>query len=146
MSRFLHTSLVLVMACAATSCKSPPKKPDAPAAVAEGQPAPSPNPATFLQKLSPFALLSKLRPHRTQPPVASLPTQIGVIRQVNIASQFVLIDAQMSSAAQAGDTLVVIADRKVTSELKLTALRAGSFLIADILTGEPRADDPVYRK
>ncbi len=93
-----------------------------------------------------FSWLPRIFPQRAKPPVAVPPTLIGQIRQVNVGNQFVLIDASSASSARPGEALVAISDRQETADLKLTTLRGGSFLIADIVSGEPSVGDRVYQK
>lgn len=117
--------------------------PPPPATAASGNAAAPQEPAT---RKSLFSWLTRIFPQRAKPPVAVPPTLIGQIRQVNIGNQFVLIDASSASSARPGEALVSISDRQETADLKLTTLRGGSFLIADIVSGEPSVGDRVYQK
>jgi len=75
----------------------------------------------------------------------AVPAQpIGMVKQVNTPNKFVLIDATLPAAGIPGAKLVTINDGQETADLKLTALRSGSFLIADITGGSPEVGDKVF--
>ncbi len=93
-----------------------------------------------------FGWTKKLFPKKEKPPTAMPPQLLGQIRQVNPESGFVLIDATVSSAAKPGDALVCIANQQEKADLKLTALRSASFVIADITSGAPSVGDRVYKR
>ncbi len=95
---------------------------------------------------SAFGWTKKVFPKKEKPPAATPSQLLGQIRQVNPESGFVLIDATVSSAAKPGDALVCIANQQEKADLKLTALRSASFVIADITSGEPSVGDRVYKR
>lgn len=93
-----------------------------------------------------LSLPTKLFPRKPKTPQAVPAQLLGEIRQVNEDGRFVLIDASVSSAVEAGDLLVSLADKTQTAELKLTTLRSGSFFIADTISGKPAVGERVFKK
>jgi hypothetical protein len=97
---------------------------------------------------SPFGWLANLRkifpPNKTRPPTA-LPIQwAGTIRMVNVAEKFVLIESNPAVPALPGEKYVSVQGGRETGSLLLSSLKAPPFLIAEILSGEPSADDKIY--
>ncbi len=130
-SKRLLVLLVLAIAgCATPKKDSPSVKPKAEAAT----------------KKAPISWLSWLKfPKKTPPPPSATPIDwAGVIRLVNEDERFVLIQAQGTTGVIAGEKYLCIRDAAETGVLRMTALRNPPFLIADILSGDPRAGDKVY--
>ena len=84
-------------------------------------------------------------PKKTPPPPSATPIDwAGVIRLVNEDERFVLIQAQGASGVIADEKYLCIRDAAETGVLRMTALKNPPFVIADILSGDPRIGDKVY--
>jgi hypothetical protein len=84
-------------------------------------------------------------PKKTPPPPSATPIDwAGVIRLVNEEERFVLIQAQGVKGVIAGEKYLCIRDAAETGVLRMTELKNPPFLIADVLSGDPRAGDKVY--
>ena len=130
---FLVLFVSLTIAGCATFKKDVTSTEPKPEAVAVGKKAPAP----WLSWLK----FSKKAP----PPPSATPIHwTGVIRLVNEAERFVLIQSQSSSAVTPGEKYLCIRDTTETGVLRMTALKNSPFLIADILSGDPLAGDRVY--
>lgn len=90
--------------------------------------------------------VGKIFPRKQRPPQALPARPIGEVRQVNMDNRFVLIDGGSVGAIEAGAVLVTVSDQRETADLKLTALRSASFLIADITGGTPSVGDKVFAR
>jgi len=113
------------------------------AAGASAAPVPqAPKPSFFQQCL---AKIPNLFPKKQKPPAALLPQWTGVIRMVNSAEHFVLIEASAISTAVPGETYLSVAKGLETASLRMTALKNPPFLIADILSGSPSPGEKIYR-
>jgi hypothetical protein len=145
---FLLLALVLVPAipsCAALKALRPPAR-TSPAPAASGTPAPAPPgmpKPNFLQ--AGIAKISGLFPKKQKPPAALAPQWTGVIRMVNAAEHFVLVEAASSAAAVPGETYLSVAGGAETSTLRMTSLKNPPFLIADIVSGTPSEGEKIYR-
>ncbi len=95
---------------------------------------------------TPIHWLSWLKfPKRTPPPPSATPIDwTGVIRLVNEEDRFALIQVQGASGAIADEKYLCIRDTEETGVLRMTALKNPPFLIADIISGDPRVGDKVY--
>ena len=84
-------------------------------------------------------------PEKTPPPPSATPIDwAGVIRLVNEDERFVLIQTQGASGVIADEKYLCIRDTAETGVLRMTTLKNPPFLIADILSGDPRIGDKVY--
>jgi len=111
-------------------------------------PAKPPVQRSFQNNASPFGWLANLRkifpPKKTRPPMA-LPIQwAGTIRMVNVAEKFVLIESNPAIPAVPGEKYLSVQGGRETGALLMSSLKAPPFLIAEILSGEPSADDKIY--
>ncbi|NBR49332.1 hypothetical protein EBU02_10905 [bacterium] len=123
--------IVLAMAGCATPKKDSPEAKPKPEAAAKKVPISWPSWLKF--------------PKKTPPPPSATPIDwAGVIRLVNEDDRFVLIQAQGVKGVIAGEKYLCIRDSAETGVLRMTALKNPPFLIADILSGDPRAGDRVY--
>ena len=111
--------------------------------VASTEPKPE---AVSVEKKAPAPWLSWLKfSKKTPPPPSATPIHwTGVIRLVNEADRFVLIQSPSSSAVTPGEKHLCIRDKTETGVLRMTELKNSPFLIADILSGDPLAGDRVY--
>jgi hypothetical protein len=139
MKRLRLILIVLVLLPSLPSCAGKKEK-LARAAAMPAQKVPKPS---FLQQClgkipNPF--------HKKQkPPTALLPQWTGVIRMVNSAEHFVLIETNAISTAVPGETYLSVAKGLETASLRMTALRNPPFLIADIISGDPSPGEKIYR-
>ena len=84
--------------------------------------------------------------HKKQRPPSALPPQwVGVIRMVNSAENFVLLESNAISSAIPGETYLAVGKGVETATLKMTSLKNPPFLIADIVSGSPSPGDKIYR-
>ena len=129
---------LMVVTIALTSCAS--KK------EASRNPAPSPATAPLKPSLLQNYLekISTLFPKKHSPPTATPPQWIGVIRMVNSAENFVLVESSAISLAIPGETYLAVGKGVETASLKMTSLKNPPFLIADILSGSPSPGDKIY--
>ena len=75
----------------------------------------------------------------------ALPIQwAGTIRMVNVAEKFVLIESNPAIPAVPGEKYLSVQGGRETGALLVSSLKAPPFLIAEILSGEPSADDKIY--
>jgi len=95
-----------------------------------------------------FGWLATLRkifpPKKTRPPIASPIQWAGTIRMVNVAEKFVLIESNPAIPAVPGEKYLSVQGGRETGALLISSLKAPPFLIAEILSGEPSADDKIY--
>ena len=130
---FLLAGTIGLTSCA--SKKEASGNPYAPPAAAP----PKPSPLQFcLEKIS------NLFPKKHTPPTATPPQWIGVIRMVNSAENFVLVESGAISSAIPGETYLAVGKGTETASLKMTSLKNPPFLIADILSGSPSPGDKIY--
>ncbi|MEI6279968.1 MAG: hypothetical protein WCQ16_11405 [Verrucomicrobiae bacterium] len=102
----------------------------------------APKPAFWQQWL---AKLPNPFPKKQKPPAALLPQWTGVIRMVNSAEHFVLIESSAISSAVPGETYFSVAKGLETASLRMTSLKNPPFLIADIVSGSPSPGEKIYR-
>ena len=129
---------LMVVTIALTSCAS--KK------EASRNPVPSPATAPLKPSLLQNCLgkISTLFPKKHSPPTATPPQWIGVIRMVNSAENFVLVESSAISLAIPGETYLAVGKGVETASLKMTSLKNPPFLIADILSGSPSTGNKIY--
>lgn len=97
---------------------------------------------SFIQNC--LAKIPNIFPKKRKPPTASPPQWTGVIRMVNSAENFVLVESNAMSSAIPGETYLSVGRGVETASLRMTSLRNPPFLIADILTGNPSPGDKIY--
>lgn len=139
------SAALLLASCATKNESTPPENPgDAPALTADFVDGPAPS-----GRKPPLAgigaFFSQLLP-RTSPsaPAASPVNWAGVIRMVNIAENFVLVESNSPAAKIAGEKYLVIQNGIETGAVRMTSLRNPPFLIADIVSGDPSPGDKIY--
>jgi hypothetical protein len=76
---------------------------------------------------------------------ARRPLQVGRIALVNTTDGFVLIDAASFPSARTGETWRAYSGDTVSAELRATDVRRRPWVIADIVTGEPKTGDMVMQ-
>ncbi|MFA7234858.1 MAG: hypothetical protein WC076_12190 [Terrimicrobiaceae bacterium] len=130
---FLALATIGLASCA--SKKEPARNPYASDVAA------TPKPSLFQNCL---AKISGLFPKKHKPPAAMPPQWTGVIRMVNSAENFVLIESGAISSAIPGRTYLAVGKGAETASLRMTSLRNPPFLIADILSGTPSPGDKIY--
>lgn len=113
-------------------------------------PTPSPPTANTLRRSVldyawPLNWPGMLFPKGPEAPQALPPQVVGVIKMINLADSFVLIDAVSFGNLEAGTELLCIANRKETATLQMSALKNPPFLIADIVKGHPSPGDKVIK-
>ena len=129
----------------ATKGEQKPKKPAAITAPTQQATPPAKPKAPFLNKLLYYTNPLNLLPKKAKPPKALPPQLIGTVKMVNIADQYVLIDA-MSQSVQPGDLLVCInGQQQQTANLRMGSLKNPPFLIADLASGTPAVGDRVFK-
>jgi len=72
------------------------------------------------------------------------PQWTGVIRMVNSAENFVLVESGAISSAIPGETYLAVGKGVETATLRMTSLKNPPFLIADIVSGSPSPGDKIY--
>jgi len=92
--------------------------------------------ASFFGNLAPS---SKKRPQ-----LATLPNATGKVRSVNFEHSFALIENASSNSLQPGTELYTTANHQETATLRVTPLRNGTFIVADITEGRPSQGDAVH--
>ncbi len=115
-------------------------------------PVPTPKPAakakpnlSVLAYIWPPNWFGMLFPKKPAPPQALPPQVIGVVKMVNAADGFVLIDAVSFAGTEPGTQLICIANQKETAILRMSTLKTPPFLIADIASGHPSPGDKVFK-
>ena len=88
--------------------------------------------------------ITNLIPKKHRPPAAMPPQWTGVIRMVNSAENFVLVESGAMSSVIPGETYLAVAKGVETASLKMTSLKNPPFLIADIISGTPSPGDKIY--
>jgi len=83
-------------------------------------------------------------PVKKGPPTALAPRWLGTVKLVDQHEGYVLIDSPTYSALATGQMLNSIGNDSQTGTLRVTADREPPFLIADIVSGNPRGGDRVY--
>ncbi|MFL6528855.1 MAG: hypothetical protein ACJ8KX_00155 [Chthoniobacterales bacterium] len=85
-------------------------------------------------------------PTKNETPSVTAPVYVGSISSVSRESHFVLIDLSATSAPPVvGTELTAISASGEASRLKVTAERKRPFVTADIVSGEPKRGERVYR-
>ena len=97
---------------------------------------------SFLQSC--IGKITNLFPKKQKPLAAMPPQWTGVIRMVNSAENFVLVESGPSASAIPGETYLAVGKRVETATLRMTSLKNPPFLIADIISGSPAAGDKIY--
>ncbi|MFA7343431.1 MAG: hypothetical protein WC003_03915 [Terrimicrobiaceae bacterium] len=134
MRRLLLLFLLLAPPSCATK-KDPPRNPRASTVATPPKPSIF---QTILGKIpNPF-------PRKQKPPTAVPPQWIGVIRMVNSAENFVLVESGAISSAIPGETYLAVGKGVETATLRMTSLKNPPFLIADIVSGSPSQGDKIY--
>jgi hypothetical protein len=83
---------------------------------------------------------------KNKTPSVTAPVYVGSISSVNRESHFVLIDLSGTAAPpDAGTELTSISAGGEASRLKVTPERKRPFVTADIVIGEPKRGERVYR-
>lgn len=95
---------------------------------------------------NPFNWPKLLFPKKKQPPQALPPARLGTIAFIDEENKFVLVDAETLAGAVPGEPLVCISNQNETGTLRLSTLRNPPFLVADIIGGNPRKGDLVYKR
>lgn len=72
------------------------------------------------------------------------PQWTGVIRMVNSAENFVLVESPTIASAIPGETYLAVGKGVETATLRMTSLKNPPFLIADIVSGSPSPGDKIY--
>ena len=138
MRRLLLLFLLLALSAALPSCaskKDATRNPYAPTAAAPPKP-------SFLQNC--LGKITGLLPKKRKPPTAMPPQWTGVIRMVNSAENFVLVESGAITSAIPGETYLAVGKGVETASLKMTSLKNPPFLIADIISGSPSPGDKIY--
>lgn len=113
----------LMITCAFWGCHSPAKTP--------------------MQKNPPF--WSNWLPwKKTRPPVATAPEWAGVVRMVNIAENFALIESSGLTPPISGAKYISINKTHETGVLRMTPMKNSPFFIADIISGNPSPGDRIH--
>lgn len=84
------------------------------------------------------------KPKPKATPVVTL--AVGTIAGVSTQPPFALVDAGTFATLGEGKKLLVLRHGFQVAELKTTGLRKHPFVVADVLSGEPRKGDQVYRR
>jgi hypothetical protein len=130
-------ALILVTLVASAGCASNQETAEDPVALEASLPqSPRAGRWGFLGKI-----LSKKPP---APPVASAAVWTGVIRMVNVAESFVLLESQSPTSAIPGEKYHSVQKGVETGTLRMSTLKNPPFLIADILSGNPSPGDKIY--
>ena len=129
---------LMVVTIGLTSCASKKEASRSPHA----SPAAAPPKPSLLQNC--LGKISNLFPKKHAPPTATPPQWIGVIRMVNSAENFVLVESSAVSSAIPGETYLAVGKGRETASLKMTSLKNPPFLIADILSGSPSPGNKIY--
>ncbi|MEI6072209.1 MAG: hypothetical protein WCS31_10485 [Verrucomicrobiae bacterium] len=129
----------LVILSALPACAGKKEKPSGPPAVPTQL---AQKPAAWQQWL---AKIPRLFPQKQKPPAAVIPQWTGVIRMVNTAEHFVLIESGAISSAVPGETYLSVSKGLETATLRMTSLKNPPFLIADIVSGSPSTGEKIYR-
>lgn len=110
--------------------------------------APQALPAKTNKRFSMLEPLSKilhiLPKKKSQPPPAILPQWVGIIRMVNTAERFVLLESNSISTIMPGETYVAVSKKNETASLRMTSLKNPPFVIADIMSGTPSVGEKIY--
>lgn len=122
-----------------SSCAGKKGTPSAPAAVST----PTPKTPSILQQC--LSKITSVLPKKKKTPAALPPQWTGVIRMVNSAEHFVLVEASAISSAEPGETYLSINKGAETATLRMTSLKNPPFLIADIISGNPSPGEKIYR-
>jgi len=130
---FLVAAAIGLTSCATK--KEPPRNPYA------SRVATAPKPS-FLQNC--LGKISNLFPKKRKPPTALPPQWTGVIRMVNSAENFVLVESATTASAIPGETYLAVGKGVETATLRMTSLKNPPFLIADIVSGSPSPGDKIY--
>lgn len=83
-------------------------------------------------------------PKKQKSPAAVAPQWTGVIRMVNSAESFVLVESSAIPLVIPGETYLAVNNGLETATLKMTSLKNPPFLIADIVSGTPSPGDKIY--
>lgn len=163
----MAASVLGLSACAWNPFKNPFKKvPDSassetpnPAAQSAASPSPTPDAdrAAALRSLPPGTVVLEEKPPgffarvwgsvfkpKQKVPVAVPPRWIGVIRVVNPADKYVLIDSQQTLSMKPGDVLTSVGNDYESGTVRVSADKNPPFFIADIASGSPSVGDRVY--
>ncbi len=73
------------------------------------------------------------------------PERIGTITLVNEEERFVVVDTGSGQVPAEGSALKVFGDGRETAVLAVGDVRRRPFIVADIVRGEPRKGDLVFR-
>jgi hypothetical protein len=83
-------------------------------------------------------------PAKKSPPLALSPHWLGTVKLVDQHEGYVLIDSPTYSSLATGQTLNSVGNDSQTATLRVTADREPPFVIADIVSGNPRVGDRIY--
>jgi hypothetical protein len=90
-------------------------------------------------------LKSKKKKDDTRVERATVPERVGEIVLLNEDARFVLIDLETGNPPEAGTALKVMRQGIEIGVLALGDVRRRPFIVADIVKGEPKKGDLVYR-
>jgi hypothetical protein len=90
-------------------------------------------------------LKSKKKKDDTRVERATVPERVGEIVLLNEEAHFVLVDLETGNPPEAGTALKVMRQGVEIGVLALGDVRRRPFIVADIVKGEPRKGDLVYR-
>lgn len=89
--------------------------------------------------------IARLLPKKKiRPPSAAPVDWAGTIRLVNEEERFALVESETASPVIQGEKYLSIRNGQETGTLRITALKASPFLIADIVSGNPCEGDRIY--
>jgi hypothetical protein len=88
---------------------------------------------------------SKKKKDTTRVERATVPERVGEIVLLNEDARFALIDLDTGNPPEAGTALKVMRQGVEVGVLALGDVRKRPFIVADIVSGEPKKGDVVYR-